>query len=75
MATTTTNPDYQVELKKVQDRDFTHSWVSSSAFLFYLQLACFVILVLGGCFALYTKRYEKQNVTIQGSTLYTPQYK
>lgn len=72
---TTTNPEYQVELKKIQDRDFTHSWVSSSAFLFYLQVVCFVILVLGGCYALYTKRYHKPEVTIQSSTLYTPEYK
>jgi hypothetical protein len=72
---TTTNPEYQEELKKIQDRDFTHSWVSSSAFLFYLQLICFVVLVLGSCYALYTKSYHKPEVTIQGSTQYTPQYK
>jgi hypothetical protein len=69
------NPEYQQELKKVQDRDFTHNWVTSSAFLFYLQVACFVIFVLGGCYALYTKRYHKQEVNIPGNTLYTPQYK
>lgn len=69
------NPEYVQELKKVQDKDFAHNWVTSSAFLFYLQVACFVILVLGGCYALYTKRYEKQEVNIPGNTLYTPQYK
>jgi hypothetical protein len=63
------------ELKKVQDRDFTHNWVSSSGFLFYLQIACFIALVLGGCYKLYTKRFEKPEVTIQESTLYTPKYK
>jgi len=69
--------EYQKELQKIQDRDFTHNWVSSSGFLFYLQVACFVALVLGGCYMLYTKRYSnnKQNVTIQESTLYTPKYK
>ena len=66
--------DYQEELQKVQDRDFTHSWVSSSVFLFYLQIACFVALVLGGCYMLSTKRFEKPEVKVQNSTLYTPKY-
>lgn len=71
----TPSQDYQQELKKVQDKDFAHSWVSSSAFLFYLQVACIVALVFGGCYALYSKRYEKLNVPVQESTQYTPQYK
>jgi len=33
--------EYQAELQKVQDRDFTRNWVSSSAFLFYLQVGKF----------------------------------
>lgn len=70
-----TSNDYQQELKKVQDKDFTHSWVSSSGFLFYLQIACFAALVFGMCYMLYTKRFSKPEVTIQESTLYTPQYK
>jgi len=67
--------EYQQELQKVQDRDFMHSWVSSSAFLFYLQVFCVVAFVLGGCYMLYTKRYEKVSAPVQSSTLYTPQYK
>jgi hypothetical protein len=67
--------EYQEELKKVQDRDFTHNWVSSSAFLFYLQIACMVFFLVGACYMLYTKRFHKPEVTIQESTLYTPQYK
>jgi acyl-coenzyme A synthetase/AMP-(fatty) acid ligase len=67
--------EYHQELQKVQDKDFTHNWVSSSAFLFYLQLACVGALLLGACFMLYNKRFEKPEVTIQSSTLYTPQYK
>ena len=67
--------EYQQQLQKVQDRDFTHNWVSSSAFLFYLQVACFVAFVLGGCYMLYTKRFDKPEVKVQESTLYTPQYK
>ena len=67
--------EYQEELQKVHDRDFTHNWVSSSAFLFYLQVACILAMVLGGCYMLYTKRFDKPQVKIQESTLYTPQYK
>jgi hypothetical protein len=69
------SPEYQQELQKIHDRDFTHNWVSSSAFLFYLQVACFVALLFGSCYMLYTKRFEKPEVKVQESTLYTPQYK
>ncbi len=69
------NQDYHEELQKVQDKDFTHNWVSSSGFLFYLQVACLVTFILGGCYMLYTKRFDKQNVPVQESTLYTPKYK
>ncbi len=72
---TSTNQEYQHELKKVQDKDFAYSWVSSSAFLFYLQIACMVALVFGGCYMLYTKRFEKPEYKVQESTLYTPKYK
>jgi len=67
--------EYHEELQKVQDRDFTHNWVSSSAFLFYLQVACIVAFVVGGCYMLSTKRFEKPKVKVQESSLYTPQYK
>jgi hypothetical protein len=71
----TPSHEYQHELQKVQDKDFTHNWVSSSAFLFYLQIACVVAFVLGGCYMLSTKRFEKPKVPVQESTLYTPKYK
>jgi hypothetical protein len=67
--------EYQKELQKVQDKDFTHNWVSSSAFLFYLQVACIVAFVLGGCYMLYTKRYDKIEAPVQESSQYTPKYK
>jgi hypothetical protein len=67
--------EYDKELQKIQDRDFAHNWVSSSAFLFYLQVFCIVAFVLGGCYMLYTKRYSKPDVQVQESTLYTPKYK
>lgn len=71
----TNQQEYNQELQKVQDRDFTHNWVSSSAFLFYLQMACMVALLLGACYMLSTKRFSKPDVKIQESTLYTPKYK
>ena len=67
--------EYQQELKKIQDKDFTHNWVSSSGFLFYLQIACVVAFVLGGCYMLYNKRFSKPNPPVQESSLYTPKYK
>jgi len=67
--------DYQQELKKVKDKDFAYNWVSSSAFIFYLSVACLIAFTFGGCYKLYTKRFEKPKVTIQESTLYTPKYK
>jgi hypothetical protein len=70
-----TPQEFDKEIQKIKDRDFTHNWVSSSAFLFYLQVACIVMFVLGGCYMLYTKRYEKTEVPVQESTLYTPKYK
>jgi len=67
--------EYQQELKKIQDKDFTHNWVSSSGFLFYLQIACIVAFVFGGCYMLYTKRFNNPPAKVQESTLYTPKYK
>ena len=67
--------EYQQELQKVQDRDFAHNWVSSSAFLFYLQIACMVAFLFGASCMLFSKRFDKPEVKIQESTLYTPQYK
>ena len=69
------NDEYAKEVQKIQDKDFTHNWVSSSAFLFYLQVACIVAFVLGGCYMLYSKRYSKPTVNVQESTLYNPKYK
>lgn len=70
-----TNHEHAKELQKIQDKDFAHNWVSSSGFLFYLQVACIVAFVFGGCYMLYTKRFDKPEVTIQDSSLYTPKYK
>ena len=71
----THHPEYHEELQKVQDKDFAHNWVSSSGFLFYLQVACIVAFVLGTCTVLYNKRYSKIDVPVQESSQYTPKYK
>lgn len=69
--------EYHEELQKVQDRDFTHNWVSSSAFIFYLSVFCLLAFSFGSCYKLYNKRFENsrpENVVVQGSSLYTPKY-
>jgi hypothetical protein len=69
--------EYQEELQKVQDRDFTHNWVSSSAFIFYLSVFCFLAFAFGSCYRLYNKRFDNsrpENVVVQESTLYMPKY-
>lgn len=67
--------EYQQDLQKSQQKDFTHSWISSSAFLFYVQVACVVAFLVGASYMLYTKRFSKPEVNVQESTLYTPKYK
>ncbi|MBD0297939.1 MAG: hypothetical protein ICV51_15350 [Flavisolibacter sp.] len=69
------NQEYHEELQKVHDRDFTHNWASSSAFIFYLSIFCLVAFLFGTCAKLYNNRFEQPEVTIQESTKYTPQYK
>ncbi|MGZ5286660.1 MAG: hypothetical protein ACXWB9_05720 [Flavisolibacter sp.] len=69
--------EYHEELQKVQDRDFTHNWVASSGFLFYLSIFCLLAFVLGSCYTLYSERYKNaapKNVVVQESTMYTPKY-
>jgi hypothetical protein len=67
--------EYREELEKVQDRDFTHNWVSSSSFLFYLTVFCLVAFMFGTCAKLYTERFKQEKVTVQESSKYTPVYK
>ena len=69
--------EYNEELGKVQDRDFTHNWVSSSAFIFYLSVFCVLALLFGSCLKLYTKSYERNRfeVTVPDNTKYVPSYK
>ncbi len=66
---------YHEDLKKVQGQDFTHNWVSSSGFLFYLQVGCIVAFLFGACTMLYNKKYSKIDVPVQESSQYNPKYK
>ena len=68
--------DQAHDIKDPKIKDIAYSWVNSSVFLFYLQVFCFVALILGGCYNLYAHRYKgKPEVNVPANTLYTPQYK
>jgi hypothetical protein len=63
-------------LDKPEKTDFGRNGVSSSRFLFHVQLFAFAAFVLGGCYGLYSMRYQgKPKVEVPESTLYTPKYK
>jgi len=64
------------ESNETIERDITTNWVSSSRFLFYLQVFCILAFVLGGCYKLYNHRYAgKPDVEVQKSSQFTPEYK
>ena len=57
-------------------KDLAYSWVSTSRFLFYCQIAVFVAMVAGGCYTMYEHAYKgKPNIEIPGNTQYNPTYK
>ena len=59
-----------------KQKDITSNWVTSSRFLFYVQVFCIAAFLLGGCYKLYSYRYKgKPEVQIPESTLYNPKYK
>ena len=65
-----------IEFIETKQKDFAYSWVSSSRFLFYVNVLVLVALFLGGCYALYEHRYTgKPEVEVPGNTLYNPVYK
>ena len=66
----------QEHTSKADKTDFGRNWVSSSRFLFHVQLFAFAAFVLGSCYGLHSMRYKgKPKVEIPESTLYTPKYK
>lgn len=63
-------------IERPEKTDFGRNWVSSSRFLFHVQLFAILAFVLGGCYGLYTMRYKgKPKVEVPESSLYTPKYK
>lgn len=57
-------------------KDLGYSWVSTSRFLFYCQMAIMVALLIGMTYGLYVNRYKgKPNVEVPANTQYNPQYK
>jgi hypothetical protein len=65
-----------VEIDKPERTDFGKNWVSSSRFLFHVQIFTFTAMLMGGCYGLYTQRYKgKPKVEVNESSLYTPKYK
>lgn len=58
------------------NKDFGRNWVSSSRFLFHIQLFAILAFALGGCYGLYSMHYKgKPKVEVPESTQYTPKYK
>ncbi|MFM7222512.1 MAG: hypothetical protein ACKO03_03680 [Bacteroidota bacterium] len=57
-------------------KDLGRNWVSSSRFLFHVQLFAILAFVMGGCYGLYSMKYKgKPKVDVPESTQYTPKYK
>jgi len=68
--------DRTEEIQEHKKKDFGYNWVTSSRFLFYVQLFCMLAFILGGCYKLYNKSYQgKPDVEVPDNTLYTPKYK
>jgi hypothetical protein len=64
------------EIIDTKQKDITSNWVTSSSFLFYIQVFCIAAFLLGGCYKLYSYRYKgKPEVQVPESTLYNPKYK
>lgn len=61
---------------KNKSKDVAYSWVSTSRYLFYWQLAIGLALFIGMCWALYANRYKgKPHVEVPTNTMYNPTYK
>lgn len=68
------------EVADNKGKDIGYSWVSTSRFLFYCQLAVFVALIIGGCYAMWNNRYSnrfdnKPKIEVPGNTQFNPTYK
>ena len=67
----------QEQLTPIQDKEFGKNWVTSSRFMFYMQVVAFLAFVTGCSFNMYsaTRYKDKPKVEVQESTQYTPKYK
>ena len=58
------------------DKEFGKNWVTSSRFLFYIQIVALTAFVFGCSVNLYKSTYKgKPKVEVQESSQYTPKYK
>lgn len=65
-----------IEIIETKQKDFAYSWVSSSRYLFYVNVLILAALIFGGSYALWEHRYKgKPEVEVPGNTLYDPVYK
>jgi hypothetical protein len=65
-----------IEIIETKQKDFAYSWVSSSRYLFYVNVLIVLALIFGGSYALWEHRYAgKPEVEVPGNTLYNPVYK
>jgi hypothetical protein len=61
---------------KPDDREFGKNWVTSSRFLFYMQVFAFLAFVAGCSYNVYKQSYKgKPKVEVQSSSEFTPKYK
>lgn len=62
---------------QVDDREFGKNWVTTSRFMFYIQLLATLAFVAGCSYNVYksTRYHDKPKVEVPESTLYTPKYK
>lgn len=68
--------DHAQEISDNSRKDFAWSWVTSSRFLFYMQVVSIVAFLVGGSWGLYKHSYKgKPKVVVPENTLYTPKYK
>ena len=66
----------QDQKANIDEREFGRNWVTSSRFMFYIQVVALAAFMAGCSGYLYSYRYKgKPKVKVPESTLYTPKYK
>lgn len=66
----------QDHLHEHDDREFGKNWVTSSRFMFYMQVVALTAFMAGCSGYMYSYRYKgKPKVKVPENTLYTPKYK